>query len=319
MSRPSSRFRRTKNSLGFASSLAMVSETDAPKLLSPVSRWWWGKEVAVEPTCGAARGVAFAAGQFAGKQKVLLAAIPIEDLHPNPQQPRRFIDPEALEELAASVRQRGILQPIIVKRDGAGYLIMAGERRYRAAKAAGLTVMPAIVRDDDANEIALIENLQREDLTALEEAEGLGAMVARYGYTHQALAQLLHKSRPYVSNTLVLTRLPAEVKAELHRYPAISREILMTIARQESESEMLKLWRRVKLANISVHKFRESRRPDRTGSRAREVMAAARRINRKLRDFQIQSLEDEERQKLARVLRRTRKRVDHLLLAIGAQ
>jgi len=72
--------------------------------------------------------------------------------------------------------------------------------------------MPAIVRDDDPNEIALIENLQREDLTALEEAEVLGAMVARYGYTHQALAQLLHKSRPYVSNMLVLTRLPAEVE-----------------------------------------------------------------------------------------------------------
>ncbi|MCC6763301.1 MAG: ParB/RepB/Spo0J family partition protein [Deltaproteobacteria bacterium] len=296
----------------------MVLETDAPKLLIPVFAWWLGKEVAVEANAGAARGVAFAAGQFAGRQKVLLAAIPIDDLQPNPQQPRRFIDPEALEELTASVRQRGILQPIIVKREGDRYLIMAGERRYRAAKAAGLTVVPAIVRDDDANEIALIENLQREDLTALEEAEGLGAMVARYGYTHQALAQLLHKSRPYVSNTLVLTHLPAEVKAELHRYPAVSREILMTIARQESETEMLKLWRRVKLVNISVHKFRESRRPDRTTSRAREVMAAARRINRKLRDFKVECLEGDERQKLTRVLRRTRKRVELLLGALGA-
>lgn len=295
----------------------MFGPTDAPKLLVPEVMRWWGKEVAVEANTGAVRGVAFAAGQFAGRQKVLLAAIPIDDLQPNPQQPRRFMDPEALEELTESVRQRGILQPIIVKRDGDRYLIMAGERRYRAARAAGLTVVPAIVRDDDANEIALIENLQREDLTALEEAEGLGAMVARYGYTHQTLAQLLHKSRPYVSNTLVLTRLPAEVKAELHRYPGVSREILMTIARQESETEMLKLWRRVKLANISVHKFRESRR-ERTTSRAREVMAAARRINRKLRDFEAGSLEDEERQKLTRVLRRTRKRVDLLLGVLGA-
>ncbi len=251
-------------------------------------------------------------------QRILLAAIPIEQLHPNPQQPRRFIDPAGLDELTESVRQRGVLQPIIVKHEGDGYLIMAGERRYRAAKAAGLTVMPAIVRDDDPNEIALIENLQREDLTALEEAEGLGAMVARYGYTHQALAQLLHKSRPYVSNTLVLTRLPAEVKAELHRYPSISREILMTIARQESEIEMLKLWRRVKLANISVHKFRESRRTETGAERAREVMAAARRVNRKLRDFEATDLSETERQKLVRVLRRTRKRVDHMLTAIGS-
>lgn len=271
----------------------------------------------MEANSGAARGVAFAAGQFAGGQKVFLAAIPIERLDANPQQPRRFIDPEALAELTDSVKQRGILQPIIVKRDGERYLIMAGERRFRAAKAAGLAVIPAIIRDDDPNEIALIENLQREDLTALEEAEGLGAMVARYGYTHQALAQLLHKSRPYVSNTLVLTRLPAEVKAELHRYPAISREILMTIARQVSEIEMLKLWRRVKLANLSVHKFRESRRPGTLSTHAREVMAAARRINRKLRVFTIDEIVDDERQKLVRVLRRTRKRVDQLLTTLA--
>lgn len=272
----------------------------------------------MEAISGAARGIAFAAGQFTGGQRILLAAIPIERLHPNPQQPRRFIDPESLDELTESVRQRGILQPIIVKREGEGYLIMAGERRYRAAKAAGLTVVPAIVRDDDPNEIALIENLQREDLTALEEAEGLGAMVARYGYTHQALAQLLHKSRPYVSNTLVLTRLPAEVKAELHRFPAISREILMTIARQNSEVEMLKLWRRMKLANISVHKFRESRRPEDSTTRAREVMAAARRMNRKLRNFEASDLEETEKMKLVRVLRRTRKRVEQMLVAMKA-
>ncbi|MEO6025434.1 MAG: ParB/RepB/Spo0J family partition protein [Candidatus Binatia bacterium] len=270
----------------------------------------------MEAISGAARSVAFAAGQFVGGQRILLAAIPIEHIHPNPQQPRRFIAPEGLAELTESVRQRGILQPIIVKREGDSFMIMAGERRYRAAKAAGLSVIPAIVRDDDPNEIALIENLQREDLTALEEAEGLGAMVARYGYTHQALAQLLHKSRPYVSNTLVLTRLPAEVKAELHRYPAISREILMTIARQGSEVEMLKLWRRVKLANLSVHKFRESRRPESSSIRAGELMAAARRMNRKLRTFATVDLEDGERLKLVRVLRRTRKRVDQMLTVI---
>jgi ParB family chromosome partitioning protein len=278
-----------------------------------------GKEAAVEANPAAVvRGVAFAAGQFTGGQRVFLAAIPIDQLEPNPQQPRRFIDPEALEELTASVKQRGILQPIIVKCHGERYLIMAGERRFRAAKAAGLMIVPAIVRDDDPNEIALIENLQREDLTALEEAEGLGAMVARYGYTHQVLAQLLHKSRPYVSNTLVLTRLPAEVKAEIHRYPAISREILMTIARQASETEMLKLWRRVKLTNLSVHKFREAQRPEDSSSHAREVMAAARRVNRKLRSFIPDNLTTEERQKLTRVLRRTRKRLDQLLVAMSA-
>lgn len=270
----------------------------------------------MEAISGAARrrsSGGFVAGQIVGGQRVVLAAIPVAQIEPNPNQPRRFIDPAALEELTDSVRQRGVLQPIIVKRQGDSYLIMAGERRYRAACQAGLAVVPAVIRDDDPGEIALIENLQREDLTALEEAEGLESMVARYGYTHQELAQLLHKSRPFVSNMLVLTRLPAEVKAELHRHPSVSREILMAIARQDSAESMLRLWQRAKLSNLSVHKFRASRRAPHTGTILGEVMNAARRLNRKLRDLDPSAVGDEERKKLGRVLRRTRKRVEAAL------
>ncbi len=270
----------------------------------------------MEAISGAVRGNGFAAGQFVGQQRTLLAAIPIEQIQPNPQQPRRFIDPQTLAELTESIRARGVLQPIIVKRDGAGFMIMAGERRYQAAKRAGVQTLPAIVREDDPNEIALIENLQREDLTPLEEAEGLAVMVARYGFTHQSLAQLIHKSRPYISNMLVLTRLPAEVKAEVHRYPSISREILMAIARQSTETEMLKLWRRVKLANLSVHRFRQSRLPSTAGNAAGEVMAAARRLNRKLRGLDVSAVDVEQGKKLARVLRRTRKRVESALAGL---
>ena len=270
----------------------------------------------MEPMTGTTPSVGLAVGHFSSRQRVLLAALPMDRISPNPQQPRRHIDPDALAELTESVRARGILQPIIVKRDGDRYMIMAGERRYRAACGAGLPTMPAIVRDDDPNEIALIENLQREDLTALEEAEGLGAMVARYGYTHQALAQLLHKSRPYVSNMLVLTRLPAEIKAELYRYPHTSREILMAVARQGNDAAMLRLWRRVKLANLSVHRFRESQRPQGGMVVAAELMAAARRLNRKLRVFDSSTLQDPDRKRLTRVLRRTRKRVESALASI---
>ena len=270
----------------------------------------------MEAISGVARGQGLAVGQLSGGHRILLAAIPIEQIHPNISQPRRFIDPQGLDELTESVRVRGVLQPIIVKRDSGGFMIMAGERRYRAAKAAGLPVVPAIVRDDDPNEIALIENLQREDLTALEEAEGLGAMVARYGYTHQVLADLLHKSRPYVSNMLVLTRLPAGVKAEIYRHPLISREILMAIARQGSEEDMLKLWRRVKLANLSVHKFRQSRQPDDASTGTGGVMAAARRLNRKLRGLDAKAVGEDEQKRLGRVLRRTRKRVEIALALI---
>lgn len=270
----------------------------------------------MEATSGAVRSGGFVAGQLVKGQRVVLAALRLDAIRPNPNQPRRFIDPQGLEELTASVKARGILQPIIVKRDGDGFMIMAGERRYRAAQCAGLQVVPAIIREDDPTEIALIENLQREDLTAIEEAEGLAAMVARYGYTHQALAHLLHKSRPYVSNVLTLVRLPAEVKAEMRAYPAVSREILMTVARQGSPDEMLGLWRRVKLTNLSVQKFRQSRRPNGQGNLAREVMAAARRLNRRLRGFEASALDENERLKVGRVLRRTRKRVELALAPI---
>ena len=195
---------------GSCAEIAWVSEdalgygprTDAPKLLVPESKWWWGKEAAVEAISGAARGMAFAAGQFTGGQRVLARRDPDRAAAPEPAAAaaiHRSREPRRADGLGSPARNAATDHR---QARGDGYLIMAGERRYRAAKAAGLSVIPAIVRDDDPNEIALIENLQREDLTALEEAEGLGAMVARYGYTHQALAQLLHKSRPYVSNTL---------------------------------------------------------------------------------------------------------------------
>ena len=150
----------------------------------------------------APRGVV--AGTIHRKARTVLTALPLSAVRPNPAQPRRHFDPDALAELAASIAQHGLLQPVIVKREDDGYLIMAGERRYRAAQLAGLAVIPALVRDDDPLEIAIIENLQREDLSALEEAEGLGALIDQYGYTHEALAELIGKSRPYVSNTLAL-------------------------------------------------------------------------------------------------------------------
>src|SRR5215475_4473438 len=112
---------------------------------------------------GAARTLA--AGTIHRKARTVLTALPLSAVRPNPAQPRHHFDPDALAELAASIAQHGILQPVIVKRDGDGYLIMAGERRYRAAQLVGLTIIPAVVRDDDPLEIAIIENVQREDLS----------------------------------------------------------------------------------------------------------------------------------------------------------
>ncbi|WP_374712042.1 ParB/RepB/Spo0J family partition protein [Symbiobacterium terraclitae] len=142
----------------------------------------------------------------------------IGQIVPNPAQPRRDFDPDRLEELAASIREHGIVQPIVVRQVAQGYEIVAGERRWRAAKQAGLTKIPALIReftDAERMEIALIENLQRADLNPLEEAEAYRTLMETFGLTQEALAKRLGRSRPQVANTLRLLQLPPQVQEEV--------------------------------------------------------------------------------------------------------
>jgi ParB family chromosome partitioning protein len=259
------------------------------------------------------------AGQLRGKQRTLLAAVPVAAIRANPDQPRKTFDPGRLAELAASIRERGLLQPVIVKQEPAGgYLLMAGERRLRAAELAGVDTLPALVREDDPLEVGLIENLQREDLSPLEEAEALALLAERQGYTHQALADLLGKSRPYVSNTLTLTRLPRTIKEEvLASGTDVSRELLIAVARQPSEEAAAALWLRVKLAELSVRRYREGPAPavaaDPPRSTAAEVLTAARRFGRVLRRLDWTLVEEAERDQLRRALVRLGRRVTRTL------
>jgi len=142
--------------------------------------------------------------------------VPIEQIKPNPNQPRRSFDAEDLADLAASVREKGILQPLIVRPAvGGGYEIVAGERRWRAAQTAQLHEVPVLVRDlDDTEvlEIAIIENIQRADLNAMEEASGYRQLMDRFGHTQEKLAEALGKSRSHIANLLRLLTLPEDVQ-----------------------------------------------------------------------------------------------------------
>jgi len=203
-----------------------------------------------------------------------------------------------------------------VRPTAAGLELVAGERRFRAAQLAGVDRLPALVREvEDPLELALIENLQREDLSPLEEAEGLATLIARHGYSHREVAELLGKSRPYVSNILALTRLPEAVKADLQRDGGlISRELLMGVARQEDPETALALWRRLQLGVLSVRRFREEKaghRPERAA--VAEVLAAARRMNRALARLLADELPAREAPRIARALRRTRRLIDRQL------
>lgn len=141
-------------------------------------------------------------------------------IRPNPKQPRRHFAEATINELAESIAQRGVLQPILVRDVGNGFEIVAGERRWRAAQRAQLHKIPAIIRDFDeaaTAEIALIENIQREDLNALEEAEGYRTLITSFGHTQDDVAQLVHKSRSHVANLLRLLDLPVFVREALVR------------------------------------------------------------------------------------------------------
>ena len=169
--------------------------------------------------------------------------IPIEQLKPNPNQPRRTFDPEDLADLASSVREKGILQPLIVRPSTeGGYEIVAGERRWRAAQKAQLHEVPVLVRDlDDTEvlEIAIIENIQRADLNAMEEASGYRQLMDRFGHTQEKLAEALGKSRSHIANLLRLLTLPEDVQ-DLVKDGALSAGHARALITSENPSALAK-------------------------------------------------------------------------------
>jgi ParB family chromosome partitioning protein len=172
--------------------------------------------------------------------------IPIEDIEPNPRQPRQNLGD--LSELTASIREKGVLEPILVRQNGARYQIIAGERRYRAALEAGLAEMPCIVRDStdaETMELALVENLQRKDLTAFEEAEGLKALAEMYDYTHERMAAKLGKSRTSITESLSLTAMPEQVREACRLADIASKSVLLQVVRQSDPARMIALVERL--------------------------------------------------------------------------
>ncbi len=156
----------------------------------------------------------------AGESKGPFASIPLDDIDPNPDQPRRMFDDESLAALAESIAEVGVLQPISVKPVGERYVIIAGERRWRAARRAGLSEIPAMIREADAEQAltqALVENIQREDLTPLEEAAAYRQLLEDFGMSHEELGTRVGKSRPAITNTLRLLQLPASIQGMLER------------------------------------------------------------------------------------------------------
>ena len=185
--------------------------------------------------------------------------IDINELRVNPYQPRKVFDEESLNELASSIKEYGVFQPIIVKKSIKGYEIVAGERRYRASKLAGKTTIPAIIRDfndEQMMEIALLENLQRENLTSIEEAEAYKALLEQLNLTQEELAKKVGKSRSHITNILGLLRLPEEVQSMVNS-SQISMGHARILSKLDNESQIKQLADKIVNEKMSVRDVEE--------------------------------------------------------------
>jgi len=194
--------------------------------------------------------------------------IRVDEIRPNPEQPRKALGD--LRELTESVREKGVLEPLLVRfiaSEGC-FFIISGERRYHAARAAGLREVPCIektVDDAETLEIALIENIQRKDLTAFEEADGLHRLASQFEYTHEDMAKKIGRARSSVTETLSLLNIPEPLRKKCIENGVTSKSLLLQIARQPTEKKMVEMFQRILQGGLTRDEARRERREEQAG------------------------------------------------------
>ena len=230
--------------------------------------------------------------------------IKIDELRVNPYQPRKIFDEDALKELASSIKEHGVFQPIIVKKSIKGYEIVAGERRFRASKLAGLDKIPAIIRDftdEEMMEIALLENLQRENLNAIEEAEAYKALIEKLHLTQEELSKRVGKSRSHITNILGLLRLPENVQ-EMVNTNKLSMAHARILSKLDNVDLINSLAKKVDDEKISVHELEELTKTD--------EIVKKNKIIRKPKSNEYKYVEDLMRDKLDTKVRISDKKIE---------
>ena len=228
--------------------------------------------------------------ETANKDEII--ELDLSELRVNPYQPRKIFDDDALKELSESIKEHGVFQPIIVKKSIKGYEIVAGERRVRASKLAGLTKIPAIIRDftdEQMMEIALLENLQRENLTAIEEAIAYKSLLENLNLTQEELSKKVGKSRSHITNILGLLRLPNDIQ-ELVNNSKISMGHARILSKLDDENQMREMANRIINENISVRGIEELTTTDK--------FKRKNKINKKETNSDLKYVEDLLREKL---------------------
>ncbi len=250
-------------------------------------------------------------------EKGKLYQIPITDLKPDPDQPRKVIDPEALAELVTSVTKFGIIQPLLFRDAGDGLLtIVAGERRWQAARQVGLTTLPAIYVEGNYAELALIENLQRQDLTSVEEAEALQRLMNEQNFTQEQLSGIVGKARTTVRDILTINRLPQMIRDECRGDRTISRQALIDIARKKQERGMITAYKAYRLKQQKTKESAGQTPNQPTGKNQNDpaaVLEFAQKVVKKIGNIDTTAWTNDEREKVFAVFIDLKDQIDSFL------
>jgi ParB family chromosome partitioning protein len=231
-----------------------------------------------------------------------LHSVPLAEIQPDPTQPRKYMDPVALEELSASIRQMGIIEPIVCRQDPATGLVysVAGERRCAAARKAGLTHVPAVFIDSgNYAEIALVENLLRQDLNPIEEAEALKRLMDDHPYLQEDLARIIGKSPTTISEALSLNKLSKEIRDECRKDPTVPKNVLVVIARNKQQRSMTTQFRKYRdqQAKTGVQKAPGVKR-----SKAETLAGQIGAMKNRIGDLDLPSFSTEDREMVTEAL-----------------
>jgi ParB family transcriptional regulator, chromosome partitioning protein len=241
--------------------------------------------------------------------------IPINKIKPNPNQARKYFNDSALEELSLSIRENGVIQPILVRKNERNEIILvAGERRLRASNSIGMEKIPAIFIRGNPLEISLIENIQRENLHPLEEAEAFSQMISEFKYTQQQLSRVIGKARSTITETLSLNRLPDEIKQNC-RHADIPKRTLIEVAKIKNPDKMIKFYERIAAQNLSSEKVRKITREANPENRkkAKNLIKVIRSAQTELQDLQIKNLQEKEYLQLIDELNNLRELLNNIL------
>ena len=243
--------------------------------------------------------------------------IPIDRLLADPEQPRKHLDPQALEELTQSILRYGLLQPVLFRRDSNVRLfVVAGERRVEAARRAGMKTIPAVYVEGKPAELSLIENLVRQNLTAVEEAEALQRLIEDLGYTQDELASIFSRSKSTISETLSLNRLPRPVRDECRNDPTIPKRELIVIARSKQQRSMVSLFRKYRERQLA--RDRPKRRKPRLQETRHQEIAYLEAVWGKIAAIDLAGFSPEEKKSLVKILDVLKGAIEEKLAGLNA-